>query len=124
MTTETIPQTLPLEPTTPIKPSEALRLGRLVRPERCSVTMFDAYHGACALGAMAVGLGFDPRQVSAEDNAYQFVADKFGWTLETSDEGDPPDGSVSAIWSRFDRAENRGNDGDAAVLAYLEGLGL
>lgn len=59
MTTETLPTTVPLEPTTPIKPSEAIRLGCLVSP----IQMFDDLYvsddgrESCVYGAMALGQG-------------------------------------------------------------------
>jgi hypothetical protein len=56
------PQSAPQvsEPTTPIKPSEALRLGRLTHPVRIRGSMFSADgRGACAVGAIARGLGFE-----------------------------------------------------------------
>lgn len=51
----------PIETVTPIKPSEALRLGRLLVPAR-SVLVLARYRrgqivSACAMGAMAVGAG-------------------------------------------------------------------
>lgn len=62
MTTETIPasapETVPFEPTTPIKPSEAIRLGCLKYPVQ---GFGDTIKGnaACALGAMLGGFGWD-----------------------------------------------------------------
>jgi hypothetical protein len=46
---------VPAEPTTPIKPSEALRLGRLVRPVQVFGHFRDGLLGACAYSAMAIG---------------------------------------------------------------------
>ncbi len=61
MTTETLPTVVPLEPTTPIKPSEAIRLGCLIAPQQA----FNHYlsgdgAAACALGAAALGWNTDP----------------------------------------------------------------
>ena len=42
----------PVEVVTPIKPSEALRLGRLIRPEKCTGSWTRGDNAACALGAM------------------------------------------------------------------------
>jgi hypothetical protein len=51
----------PLEPTTPIKPSELLRLGRLLVSARAVSTLVRERRGtviaACALGAMGVAAG-------------------------------------------------------------------
>lgn len=53
---ETLPAVgVPAEPTTPILPSQALKLGRLVRPRRIEGNAFDGADGACAMGAMAEG---------------------------------------------------------------------
>ena len=102
------PVTTPLEPTTPIKPSEALRLGRLVRPLR---TPYEALHGddgACANGAMAIGWGYAG---DSDIGAFMFAKAR----LDHYDIG---------VWAMFDAVENRGEDGDAAVLAFLEERGL
>jgi hypothetical protein len=72
MTTET--QTAPVETVTPIKPSEAIRLGCLVSP----IQEFDNYYGmdedfrrdttrSCALGAMRLGYGDSSAYHAAED---------------------------------------------------------
>lgn len=124
MSTETLtrPETRPatLEPTTPIRPSEALRLGRLVRPVEAEPfeTLFGEPNRACALGAMAVGYGFDPSH-GEPTLAYNLVAGRTGWSFD-----DLPDDSLKAVWSRFDEARMDGRSGDAAVLAYLEARGL
>lgn len=51
----------PVETVTPIKPSEAIRLGRLLVPARSVGALTRRVQGtvvaACALGAMAVGFG-------------------------------------------------------------------
>lgn len=46
-----------LERATPVRPSEAIRLGMLVAPVAVQGRLFDEGGGACALGAMAIGLG-------------------------------------------------------------------
>lgn len=80
------PETRPLEPTTPIKPSEALRLGRLVRPRRAKGALFRGKYAACAVGAMALGYGYDkPGRMNEADTAkvYAFVRRRIrmaGWT--------------------------------------------
>jgi hypothetical protein len=115
---ETIP--VPVEPTTPIKPSEALRLGRLVRPLETEGALWDGTDKACALGAMALGYGWDgptPSIYEFDDDdtadiiesAYLFVEERSGITPQT-------------VWFINDHAE-RGKR-DAAVLAYLEARGL
>lgn len=53
----------PVEVVTPIKlPSEAIRLGCLLRPRQITGHRFDGEDGACASGAMFVGggLGTEP----------------------------------------------------------------
>jgi hypothetical protein len=49
----------PIETVTPIKQSEALRLGCLIAPRQITDAFFDQYHGgACAYGAIVLGLGW------------------------------------------------------------------
>ena len=100
------PVTAPLETVTPIKPSEALRLGRLEYPEHTPHTYRFA-SGACAVGAMAAGWGLG---ISAAEDHLEDIADDGNFPAEIED--------------IFDTAENDGRDGDAAVLAYLESRGL
>ncbi len=58
--TTTLPAVgVPAETTTPMKPSTALRLGRLIRPRRTLGTGWDGEDGACAVGAISAGYGFD-----------------------------------------------------------------
>jgi hypothetical protein len=57
------PVSVPFEPTTPIKPSEALRLGRLIVPTSKGGTPFSKAGEACAIGAMYVGYGGEPHTV-------------------------------------------------------------
>lgn len=54
------------EPDRPLKPSEALRLGRLRYPFRTEGKFYDGYSGACALGAIAAGYGLR----GADDSGY------------------------------------------------------
>lgn len=49
----------PVETVTPIKPSEAIRLGCLLRPLQAFGTIADTRGGVCALGAMMFGFGAD-----------------------------------------------------------------
>lgn len=53
----TAPDTVPTEVTTPIKFSQALRLGRLTHPRPLRGMFYDGADGACALGAIILGLG-------------------------------------------------------------------
>jgi hypothetical protein len=94
----------PVETVTPIKPSEALRLGRLIRPEHVTASMFDGERGACALGAMIIGWDIRPNQLDARLASFGV--------------------SWCDIAYPFDEAEAAGTDGDAVVLASLEGRGL
>lgn len=125
MTVETIPTTVPAEPTTPIRPSEALRLGRLIRPIEAEVgeTLYAGRKRACALGAMALGYGFDPKGHEPTD-AYGVVADHAGLSYDHDDSEFGGDGTLKSVWARFDEARAEGQSGDAAVLAYLESRGL
>jgi hypothetical protein len=67
MTTERLPRTAPSEPTTPIRPSEAIRLGTLLRPVQCSGHELhpDDPTKACAWGALRLGYGDDHALVNA-----------------------------------------------------------
>jgi hypothetical protein len=98
-------ETAPLEEVTPIRPSEALRLGRLVRPEKCTGSWTRGDNAACALGAMEAGWDIGPN-----DTCDRLTALGVDW--------------YSDIAMLFDPAEREGRDGDAAVLAYLESRGL
>jgi hypothetical protein len=95
----------PVETVTPIKPSEALRLGRLLRPVKCTGSWTHGDNAACALGAMDIGWGFGPNGTC--DYLTLLGIDWY-----------------SDIAMLFDPTEREGRDGDAAVLAYLESRGL
>ena len=74
MTTTTAPITAPAEPTTPIRPSEALRLGRLLYPLPLAGDLTDGVHSACALGAIAAGANL----IALSDrDTYANVIDRF-----------------------------------------------
>ena len=60
MTTDTITAPAPIETVTPIKPSEAIRLGCLTT--RQTFKAYGSGEEACAMGAMVVGLGCVPNQ--------------------------------------------------------------
>lgn len=81
MTTETMPAVVPLEPTTPIKPSEAIRLGLLLAPEP-SEGHWGEGTSACANRALVLGLlgddGGYPRYTEA-DRALGDVEPPCGW---------------------------------------------
>jgi hypothetical protein len=103
-------QPAPIETVTPIGPREALRLGRLIRPKRVSCLMFLGEDAACALGAMALGWGFDDNEWAA----YHFLGERlatFGLT-------------IGGVCFPFDAAEVQGRNGDDAVLANLAERGL
>lgn len=120
----------PVETVTPIKPSEALRLGRLIRPVQGETHCFSGSTAACAVGAMALGYGWnDPGTVDEEDYpasqdkpVYAFVAEHSGLSL--ADAAHPGGTPLYAVWSRNDDAISAGRDPDAAVLAYLAERGL
>lgn len=72
MTTETMPaiRETPIETVTPIRPSEAIRLGCLTTAPRTGTMLSRDASGAfsaCALGAMAVGYGFRPGRDDQRD---------------------------------------------------------
>lgn len=56
------------ETTTPMKPSEAMRLGRMLYPTPCEGQLAAPYDGGwavCAKGAMYVGYGWTPGTLAA-----------------------------------------------------------
>lgn len=58
MTTTTVDKPVVKEVTTPIKPSEAYKLGRMIAPGWTNYQYYDPEaNTACAYGAMALGLG-------------------------------------------------------------------
>jgi hypothetical protein len=104
----------PVEPTTPIKPSEALRLGRLIRPKHAPCSLFEDDDAACAVGAMVVGWGFSGDDTVA---GYQFAREKLGsfglgWV------------SLSLEYDTLAWLGKDGPAGDQAVLDYLAERGL
>jgi hypothetical protein len=120
MTTETLAPAVAPETVSPIKPSEALRLGRLTRPLRSARLLFAGTDAACALGAMALGWGLDdPGDVGDP------VDDTDLWPLLSDGPVQSLDaGTRTFITATFDSAEWCGRNGDAAVLEYLESRGL
>lgn len=62
----------PVETVTPLKPSELLRLGRLLRPQWTACAYFDRAGGACAVGAMAVARAGSEDHETASDIADHF----------------------------------------------------
>jgi hypothetical protein len=78
MTTETFAPTAPIETVTPIKPSEAIRLGCLIAPKQLFGKTRDYSGGdrqkACAIGAMELGLG-DASGNGADFEAFRRLRD-------------------------------------------------
>lgn len=107
------PQAIPVETTTPIKPSEALRLGRLTRPVHAHFAYLKGSDAACAVGAIHIGFGGND---STSGSTFGIPNDL--WDTVTRF---PEWGTVSEM---YEAAEDRGKDGDAVVLAWLEEKGL
>lgn len=121
------------EVVTPIMPSEALRLGRLVRPLETSGRLFRGEHMACAIGAMAIGYGWDghipsasfadreemtdddwAREDAVEGQIYEFVQEKSGFDVNDFEE----------IWAMNDgvglsHSKERFTSRDERVLEFL-----
>ena len=57
-------RTVSPETVTPIKPSEAVRLGCLLAPRQITGTRFDGDDGACATGAMFLGGGLGRQPIT------------------------------------------------------------
>lgn len=87
------------EPTTPIKPSEALRLGRLLRPRRLRFSYREGADGACAYEAMCIG------------GASEYV------NVDECPAGCSAHGTVSHLVDRHDWSDDR-------IVGWLQGLGL
>jgi hypothetical protein len=63
MAIETLAPAAPVETVTPLKPSEAMRLGRLRYPVEGIGCLIDATGATCALGAMLAGFDHDPDEI-------------------------------------------------------------
>jgi len=113
---DTAPVTAPIETVTPIKPSEALRLGRLVRPLRIEGRLFRGTNGACALGAIAVGFGWPDAGLNerlsrrSEAAIYEFIERQF------------PD--AGRYWVDHISLSNDSGYSDKDILLSLEAAGL
>jgi hypothetical protein len=105
VSTETL--TAPIETVTPIGPREALRLGRLIYPEKCTLEFTYGERAACAIGAMLAGWG-EP----VHNGDWSEANRRLGKTL------------ALGVAIAFDDAEGIGKDGDAAALAKLAEYGL
>lgn len=104
---------VPLEPTTPIKPSEAIQLGRLMRPVHVRGTAFNAQgDGVCTIGAMFVGYGFDPKKMDDSVGWWDFLrlraplAEQFNY--------------LTQIPGWYDK----GLKSEAQIVAELEAMGV
>lgn len=109
------------EVVTPIKPSEALRLGRLTRPLPRRGRRFD-FDGqsACAVGAMQIAYGADGTLYSDADWAsLEVLGAQFPRHSKCPVEGWPYDG-YDIVWHLNDVHWYT----DDQIVAYLESLGL
>lgn len=114
MTTATIVRD-PVTPerVSPVKPSEALRLGRLLYPVRIEGHFRDEHGGACALGAIAAGMNLEA--------VYATHWHKWTYSLPCPACGRlPTEGSLHVIAHLNDDH----HWSDDQIVAYLEGLGL
>ena len=117
---------VPVETVTPIKPSEAIRLGCLLAPVQAFTRAFEGDDLACAVGAMALGLGYDgPREYGMGD------ALPFLWTAHPALLTTRLPCPAGICDSDGDRASSRVwhlNDTHRwtreAIADWLEGLGL
>ncbi len=98
----------------------ALRLGRKKRPEKIDGELFRNDKAACALGAIAIGLGIPdnlvndylhPTKDADQDKAYNFVKDTLGLEFWSD---------ISSIYSVNDDTVSQGGHPDQAVIEYIK----
>jgi hypothetical protein len=107
----------PVEVTSPIRPSEAIRLGCLTTAPHQG-EFFDGKGAACALGAMAVGYGYSgPQHGGYTPDAYRIVTEALPARLPLRN-GNMSDG-IDAVWVRNDSGWSR-----ERIADWLESLGL
>jgi len=71
-----MPAVTPLEPTTPIKPSEAIRLGCLIAPVQIFNDGYvDGAGGACGVGAGVLGMGWDASRHFGRFGRFEMLLD-------------------------------------------------
>jgi hypothetical protein len=99
--------TAPIETVTPLKPSEALRLGRLVYPKQCKgVEVGSDGVSACATGAMLAG---GLARINWPDRRFRC----------------PVCGMTMTFWGVVALCLNDIHDwSDAQIASWLESLGL
>lgn len=94
----------------------ALRKGREIRPLHISGTLFRGTEYACALGAIIVGLGYNPKALESlpdyyhEEDAYKFI-------LNYADSG-----TIDEIWTQNDSCwygRKEIVDSDEETIRYL-----
>lgn len=134
MSTITAPVAAPVETVTPIKPSEAMRLGRVLYPIRITGSLGGYVDtpgvygpfGVCALGAAAVGLGWDPCWAN-ERMANVILSRAFGRMRRTcpvpdcdDDFNDRRRAVKDVVWHLNDDHEWSTDQ----IATWLEGLGL
>lgn len=126
MTAETMAPAVAPEVTTPIKPSEALRLGRLTRPNYTEARLWSGETGACALGAILEGIGWGG---GSQSTGYTLIQERFP-ILYQRDNGCPdPDCHAPTLAGPLllDTTYHLNDDhhwSDAQIGAWLESLGL
>lgn len=114
MTIEATPATSPIETVTPIKPSEAIRLGCLIAPEQAFGNYIVPSGAACALGAMA--LGWDGVvSIASTNRAHDAVG-------LVANRDCPETGCRSAAWVPHLNDDHLWSR--ERIAAWLEGLGL
>jgi hypothetical protein len=118
MTTETMPAAAPIETVTPIKPSEAIRLGCLIAPVqlRDDAYVSEYRRAACAFGAMALGYGYDWPDADREaSHMYKSIRASGPCPAGGCDDPDFGDGMHLNDVHRWTRER---------IADWLEGLGL
>lgn len=120
--TTTLTTPIPTETVTPLRPSEALRLGRLTRPLEIKGNLYDGKHGACALGAMREGFGL-PETATPWGADADYAAIGLPAFLPPCDcirSGNWWDSGTDAVWHMNDQHDWNTDQ----IASWLEGLGL
>jgi hypothetical protein len=118
-----VPETRPVEPTTPILPSEAIRLGCLIAPVQGD-WWFDNQGRACANGAMAIGFGWDPESKRHALDFIYPVSDPLGNVFGCPEQGTATCAGSHPLYEAIWHLNDTHEWSRERIAAYLESRGL